>query len=160
MFLCMCIVFSIFFFFKQKTSYEMRISDWSSDVCSSDLYYNWSGQPWKTQALVRKILDLTYGSDAAGYGYPGMDDQGATSSWYMLSAMGFYPVDPSSQDYILGSPVFDAVSLDMGNGKKLRIVAQTTSPATAYIQRSEERREGKDCVSTSRSTYSPNTNKK
>src|SRR3546814_4950720 len=112
MFLCMCIVFSIFFFFKQKTSYEMRISDWSSDVCSSDLYYNWSGQPWKTQALVRKILDLTYGSDAAGYGYPGMDDQGATSSWYMLSAMGFYPVDPSSQDYIIGSPVFDDVSLD------------------------------------------------
>src|SRR3546814_9687736 len=89
---------------KQKTAYDMRISDWSSDVCSSDLYvqgnqpdqqapyyYNWSGQPWKTQALVRKILDLTYGSDAAGYGYPGMDDQGATSSWYMLSAMGFYP---------------------------------------------------------------------
>ncbi|RIA46871.1 putative alpha-1,2-mannosidase [Hephaestia caeni] len=97
-------------------------------------YYNWSGQPWKTQALVRKILDLTYGSDAAGYGYPGMDDQGATSSWYMLSAMGFYPVDPSSQDYIIGSPVFDDVSLDMGNGRKLRIVAKNNSPTNVYIQ--------------------------
>src|SRR3546814_2026065 len=63
-----------------------------------------------------------------------MDDQGATSSWYMLSAMGFYPVDPSSQDYIIGSPVFDDVSLDMGNGKKLRIVAKNNSPANAYIQ--------------------------
>src|SRR3546814_7762502 len=64
-----------------------------------------------------------------------MDDQGATSSWYMLSAMGFYPVDPSSQDYIIGSPVFDDVSLDMGNGEKLRIVAKNNSPANA---RSEE----------------------
>src|SRR3546814_13128879 len=63
-----------------------------------------------------------------------MDDQGATSSCYMLSAMGFYPVDPSSQDYIIGSPVFDDVSLDMGNGKKLRIVAKNNSPANAYIQ--------------------------
>ena len=97
-------------------------------------YYNWSGQPWKTQALVRKILDLTYGSDAAGYGYPGMDDQGATSSWYVLSAMGFYPVDPSSQEYIIGSPVFDDVRLDMGNGKTMRIVAKNNSPTNVYIQ--------------------------
>src|SRR3546814_15190963 len=52
----------------------------------------------------------------------------------MLSSMGFYPVDPSSQDYIIGSPVFDDVSLDMGNGKKLRIVATNTSTANAYIQ--------------------------
>ncbi len=97
-------------------------------------YYNWSGQPWKTQALVRKILDTTYGSDAAGYGYPGMDDQGATSSWYALSALGFYPVDPSSQHYIIGSPLFDDASLDMGNGKTLRIVAKNNSAANVYIQ--------------------------
>ncbi|MGN7932542.1 GH92 family glycosyl hydrolase [Sphingopyxis sp. 22461] len=97
-------------------------------------YYNWSGQPWKTQALVRQILDKTYASDAAGYGYPGMDDQGATSSWYALSALGFYPVDPSSQDYIIGSPVFDDASLDMGNGKTLRIVARNNSATNVYIQ--------------------------
>ncbi len=53
--------------------------------------YAWSGQPWKTQALTRRILADLYGSDATGYGYPGMDDQGSTSSWYVLSAMGFYP---------------------------------------------------------------------
>lgn len=96
--------------------------------------YAWSGQPWKTQALVRKILNLTYGSDAAGYGYPGMDDQGATSSWYMLSAMGFYPVDPSSDVYVIGSPVFDHVALDMGNGKSLTITAKNNSPDNMYIQ--------------------------
>src|SRR3546814_3700101 len=133
-YLCYHTVFVFFFFFKQKTAYEMRISDWSSDVCSSDLpdqqapyYYNWSGQPWKTQALVRKILAKTYATDAAGYGYPGMDDQGATSSWYALSALGFYPVDPSSQEYIIGSPLFDDASLDMGNGQTLRIVARNNS---------------------------------
>ncbi len=55
-------------------------------------YYDYAGQPWKTQEVIRKILRLMYGSDAAGLAYPGMDDQGATSSWYVLSAMGFYTV--------------------------------------------------------------------
>jgi predicted alpha-1,2-mannosidase len=97
-------------------------------------YYAWGGQPWKTQALTRRILDTMYGSDKSGYGYPGMDDQGATSSWYALSAMGFYPVDPSSDAYILGSPVFDDVKLKMGNGKTLEIVAKNNSTTNMYIQ--------------------------
>ncbi|WP_243455611.1 GH92 family glycosyl hydrolase [Sphingosinicella sp. BN140058] len=96
--------------------------------------YAWSGQPWKTQALVRRILDELYGSDAAGYGYPGMDDQGSTSSWYAMSAMGFYPVDPSSQIYVLGSPIFDDVRLTLGNGRTLEIVAENVSAANMYIQ--------------------------
>ncbi len=97
-------------------------------------YYDWSGQPWKTQALVRKILDLMYGSDAAGYGYAGMDDQGATSSWYAMSAMGFYPVDPSSQAYIIGSPIFDTVRLHMGDGGTFEVIAKNNSPENMYIQ--------------------------
>lgn len=96
--------------------------------------YAWGGQPWKTQALVRRILAELYGSDASGYGYPGMDDQGSTSSWYVLSAMGFYPVDPSSSDYILGSPIFDRVRLHMGNGKILEIDARRNSAKNIYIQ--------------------------
>jgi predicted alpha-1,2-mannosidase len=96
--------------------------------------YAWSGQPWKTQALVRRILRDLYGSDASGYGYPGMDDQGATSSWYALSALGFYPVDPSSDVYVLGSPVFDRSVLKMGNGKALEIVAKNNSAQNPYIQ--------------------------
>jgi predicted alpha-1,2-mannosidase len=96
--------------------------------------YAWSGQPWKTQALVRRILDQLYGSDASGYGYPGMDDQGSTSSWYVLSAMGFYPVDPSTSDYILGSPIFDRVRLRLGNGKVFEIVARNNSARNMYIQ--------------------------
>jgi predicted alpha-1,2-mannosidase len=96
--------------------------------------YDWSGQPWKTQALARRILAEMYGSDASGYAFPGMDDQGSTSSWYVLSAMGFYPVDPSTPDYILGSPIFDKVSMRMGNGKVFEIVACNNSAANKYIQ--------------------------
>lgn len=96
--------------------------------------YAWSGQPWKTQALTRRILAEMYGSDASGYAFPGMDDQGSTSSWYVLSAMGFYPVDPSSPDYILGSPIFDRVRLHMGNGKVLEIDARNNSARNMYIQ--------------------------
>ncbi len=97
-------------------------------------YYDWGGEPWKTQKLVRQILAEMYGSDASGYGYPGMDDQGATSSWYALSAMGFYPVDPSSDAYLLGSPLFDDVKLLLGSGKKLEIVARNNSAENLYIQ--------------------------
>jgi predicted alpha-1,2-mannosidase len=96
--------------------------------------YAWSGQPWKTQALTRRILADLYGSDTSGYAYPGMDDQGSTSSWYVLSAMGFYPVDPSTPDYILGSPIFDRVRLHMGNGKVFEIVARNNSARNMYIQ--------------------------
>lgn len=96
--------------------------------------YDWSGQPWKTQALARRILAEMYGSDASGYAFPGMDDQGSTSSWYVLSAMGFYPVDPSMPDYILGSPIFDRVRLYMGDGKLLEIVARNNSAKNLYIQ--------------------------
>jgi len=96
--------------------------------------YAWSGQPWKTQALVRRILADLYGSDASGYGYPGMDDQGSTSSWYALSAMGFYPVDPATPDYIIGSPIFDRVRLRLGNGKVFEIVARNNSDRNPYIQ--------------------------
>jgi len=96
--------------------------------------YDWAGKPWKTQALARQILQLMYGSDKSGFAFPGMDDQGSTSSWYVFSAMGFYPVDPSSPDYILGSPIFDQVTLHMGNGKTFVIVAHNNSAANPFIQ--------------------------
>ena len=97
-------------------------------------YYDWAGEPWKTQELTRKILKLMYGSDQYGYAFPGMDDQGSTSSWYVMSAMGFYPVDPSTPDYIIGSPIFDQVTLHMGNGKDLVITAHDNSSTNIYIQ--------------------------
>ncbi len=96
--------------------------------------YDWAGQPWKTQALTRRILKEMYGSDRTGLAFPGMDDQGSTASWYVMSAMGFYPVDPSSPDYILGSPIFDEATIHMGNGHDLTITAQQNSAENMYIQ--------------------------
>ncbi len=97
-------------------------------------YYDYAGQPWKTQELIRKILRLMYGSDKSGLAFPGMDDQGATSSWYVLSAMGFYPVDPASPAYIIGSPLFEEIKLHMGNGKEFTIRAKGNSAKNIYIQ--------------------------
>jgi predicted alpha-1,2-mannosidase len=97
-------------------------------------YYDWGGQPWKTEDLTRKILALMYGSDKSGYAFPGMDDQGSTASWYVMSALGFYPVDPSSPDYIMGSPIFDRATVHMGNGKDFKIIALNNSATNLYIQ--------------------------
>jgi predicted alpha-1,2-mannosidase len=97
-------------------------------------YYDWAGQPWKTQKLVREILSLMYGSDPEGLAFPGMDDQGSTSSWYVMSALGFYPVDPSSPDYILGSPIFSEATIHMRNGHDLKIIARNNSAKNMYIQ--------------------------
>jgi predicted alpha-1,2-mannosidase len=100
----------------------------------SAYFYDWGGQPWKTQEVVRKILTNLYGSDQYGLGFPGMDDQGSTSSWYVLSAMGFFPVDPATENYAIGSPLFDEVTLHFGNGKDFVIVANNNSPTNIYIQ--------------------------
>jgi predicted alpha-1,2-mannosidase len=96
--------------------------------------YAYAGQPWKTQELVRRILKLMYGSDKWGLAFPGMDDQGATASWYVLSALGFYTVDPSSPNYVLGSPLFDEAKVKLGNGKELIIQAKNNSEKNCYIQ--------------------------
>ena len=96
--------------------------------------YNYAGQPWKTQELVRKILRLMYGSDKYSLAFPGMDDQGSVASWYVLSAMGFYTVDPASPNYVIGSPLFDEVRLRLGNGKDLIIQAKNNSEKNCYIQ--------------------------
>lgn len=97
-------------------------------------FYDWGGQPWKTQALIRRILSELYGSDRDGLGYPGMDDQGSTSSWYVMSALGFYPVNPAIPDYIIGSPIFDEATIHLGNGKDFVIVAENNSTKNIYIQ--------------------------
>ena len=89
------------------------------------------GRPRK---LVRKILRLMYGSDKSGFAFPGMDDQGSTSSWYVLSALGFYTVKPARPEYIIGSPIFDQATLHLGHGKDFVILARGNSEQNIYIQ--------------------------
>lgn len=94
--------------------------------------YDFSGQPWKTQRRVREIMSLWYGDGPRGI--PGDDDGGETSSWYVLSALGFYPVCPGSPVYEIGSPIFARSVIQMGNGKDFTIVANHVSARNKYIQ--------------------------
>jgi predicted alpha-1,2-mannosidase len=94
--------------------------------------YDFSGQPWKTQQRVRQLLDVWYGDGPLGI--PGDDDGGATSSWYVLSALGFYPVCPGSPVYEIGSPLFAKAVIRMANGKEFAIVANQVSAQNKYIQ--------------------------
>lgn len=94
--------------------------------------YDFSGQPWKTQRRVRQLMDIWYGDGPLGI--PGDDDGGATSSWYVLSAMGFYQVCPGSPVYEIGSPIFAKSSILMGNGKEFTIVAHRVSARNKYVQ--------------------------
>lgn len=97
-------------------------------------FYDYAGQPWKTQAIVRQILTELYGSDKAGLAYPGMDDQGSTSSWYVLSALGFFATNPARPEYLIGSPLFDRATIHLGGGKDFTIVAKNNSDENMYIQ--------------------------
>lgn len=94
--------------------------------------YDFSGQPWKTQRRVRQLMEVWYGDGPLGI--PGDDDGGATSSWYVLSAIGFYPVCPGSPVYEIGSPIFNRSVVRLGNGKEFTVVANHVSSQNKYIQ--------------------------
>ena len=95
--------------------------------------YAYAGQAWKTQAMVRWLLREQY-QDARD-GLSGNEDCGQMSAWFVLSALGFYPVDPVSGNYVIGSPLFDSAELDVGRGRVLRIVARGNSAKNIYVQR-------------------------
>lgn len=94
--------------------------------------YNYAGAPWKTQAIVREILDTMY--DDKPDGLSGNEDCGQMSAWYILSAMGFYQVCPGTPEYIIGSPIFDKVTIHLENGKDFTIKANHVSKENKYIQ--------------------------
>ena len=94
--------------------------------------YDYAGQPWKTQKRVRDIMRVSF--LAQPLGIPGDDDNGATSAWFVLSAMGFYPVSPGRPVYDIGSPIFDEVRINVGHGKWFTIRAQHVSALNKYIQ--------------------------
>lgn len=94
--------------------------------------YDFSGQPWKTQRRVRQIMNIWY--TAGPRGVPGDDDGGETSSWYVLSALGIYPVCPGSPVFEIGSPIFAKSVIQMGNGKDFTIVADRVSTQNKFIQ--------------------------
>lgn len=95
--------------------------------------YNYAGQPWKTQAMVRNIMNDLYGPGRAGLS--GNEDCGQMSAWYVFSAMGFYPVNPASGEYVIGSPLFDKVTIHTGSGEDFEIGVRNDNPEVdMYVQ--------------------------
>jgi predicted alpha-1,2-mannosidase len=94
--------------------------------------YNYAGQPWKTQYWTREVMDRLYKPTPDGY--CGDEDNGQTSAWYVFSALGFYPVCPATDQYVLGTPYFKKVTVSFDNGKKLIISAPSNSGANKYVQ--------------------------
>ncbi|MDR2037446.1 MAG: GH92 family glycosyl hydrolase [Bacteroidales bacterium] len=93
--------------------------------------YNYSGEPWKAQYRLREVMDKLY--SATPDGYCGDEDNGQTSAWYVFSALGFYPVCPATDQYILGSPLFKKVSLHLENGKTVNIIAENNDVRHRYV---------------------------
>ena len=94
--------------------------------------YCYAGQPWKTQYWVRQIVERLYNSTEKGY--PGDEDQGGMSSWYILSSLGIYAVCPGTDEYVIGSPLFKKATITMENGNKFVIEAPENSKENLYIQ--------------------------
>jgi predicted alpha-1,2-mannosidase len=95
--------------------------------------YAYSGQPWKTAEKVRYIMQNFYTSGTDGI--IGNEDVGQMSSWYLFSALGFYPVNPVNGQYVFGSPLFDEVTLALPDKKTMRIVTRNNSEQNRYIQK-------------------------
>ncbi len=94
--------------------------------------YNFAGAAWKTQALVRRILENQYKPAVDGLG--GNDDCGQMSAWYIFSALGFYPVAPGSNEYQIGSPIINKAKLNVGNGNILNITVINQSEKNRYVK--------------------------
>ncbi len=94
--------------------------------------YDFAGQPWKAQVKVREIAAAEYGYDVGGL--DGDDDCGQMSAWLLFTAMGFYPVNPASGDYMIGSPMYPRASIRLQNGKTFRVIAENVSARNLYVQ--------------------------
>ncbi|MBC6490518.1 GH92 family glycosyl hydrolase [Flavihumibacter stibioxidans] len=93
--------------------------------------YNYAGQPWKTQYWTREVINRMYKPTPDGY--CGDEDNGQTSAWYVFSAMGFYPVCPGTDEYVLGAPLFKKMTVQLENGKQLEIRAPANSSSNKYV---------------------------
>ncbi|BFP42528.1 GH92 family glycosyl hydrolase [Flavobacteriaceae bacterium GF1] len=94
--------------------------------------YNYARQPWKAQQRIREVLTKLY--TPAPDGYCGDEDNGQTSAWYVFSALGFYPVAPATNEYVMGSPLFDRAKLHLQNGNTFTITAEGNGKNSPFIQ--------------------------
>ena len=126
---------SKFDFYQQLPDHTGNVGQFSmaNEPCLHVPYlYNYAGQPWMTQKRIRTLLSQWFRNDLMGV--PGDEDGGGMTAFVVFSMMGFYPVTPGSPTYNIGSPIFQSVKLDLGEGRYLEIVAENYAPDHKYIQ--------------------------
>ncbi|MBB5864658.1 GH92 family glycosyl hydrolase [Xanthomonas sp. 3058] len=96
--------------------------------------YLYAGQPWKTQRITREILARLYLGSDIGQGYPGDEDNGEMSAWYLFAALGLYPLRMGTPEYVIGSPLFKHASVRLPGGAMLTVNAPQNSPQNVYVQ--------------------------
>jgi predicted alpha-1,2-mannosidase len=94
--------------------------------------YNYAGAPWKAQYWIRETMNRMY--KATPDGYCGDEDNGQTSAWYVFSALGFYSVTPAVEQYVIGAPLFQKVTVHLENGQKIAINAANNGAGNRYIK--------------------------
>jgi predicted alpha-1,2-mannosidase len=94
--------------------------------------YNYAGKPWKSQEILHEIMNTQYST--AVDGLSGNEDCGQMSAWYVFSAMGFYPVNPASGNYVIGTPQFEEVTISVSDAKTFTIITNGVSNKNIYIQ--------------------------
>ncbi|MGX1853765.1 GH92 family glycosyl hydrolase [Streptomyces sp. NPDC055299] len=97
--------------------------------------YDAAGRPWKTQEKVREAMSRLYLGSESGQGYPGDEDNGEMSAWYVFSALGFYPLVMGQGEYAVGSPLFTKATVHLENGRDLTINAPHNSARNIYVQK-------------------------
>jgi predicted alpha-1,2-mannosidase len=113
-------------FFTQLNASAFQPYDWAGNEPGlwTPWEYDYSGAPWRTQAVVRSIADQLYTLQPAGE--PGNDDLGALSSWYVWAALGIYPLTPGTADLVVASPEFPSATIQLAGGKSLTLTAKGT----------------------------------
>lgn len=99
----------------------------------SGYLYNYAGKPWKTQKIIRKIMDTLHKNSPDGI--CGNEDCGQMSAWFIFSALGFYPVNPAEGIYVIGSPNIDEAKIKLNNGKSFKIRVLNNSDENVYIEK-------------------------
>jgi predicted alpha-1,2-mannosidase len=123
---------------EMKESFDSKTGQYghtNEETFSMIYMYNYAGTPWKAQARARDVMDRIYTTGFGdGKGYLGDEDNGAMSSWYVFSALGFFPCTPARAEYTLGSPLFTKATIHLENGKAFIITAPGNSAANKYVQ--------------------------
>ncbi|WP_207782693.1 GH92 family glycosyl hydrolase [Phytoactinopolyspora limicola] len=122
---------------EMREARDIRLGQWGfSNQVSHHIpwMYLYAGQPSKTQEIVRNVMSRAFVGSEIGQGYAGDEDNGEVSAWYLFAALGLYPLQVGSENYVIGSPLFTKATVDLGDGRELVVNAPNNSEDNVYVQ--------------------------